>query len=204
MHIAMNMLGLYMLGASLEKHLGGKRFLIFYLTCGMVGGVAYVVIGTIYPQFVGNKPIIGASGAIFGIVLACAVLLPQVKLILLFFLVPIRIAAMIIFGIMILTVLPALSGKISREILSDICHLGGAGAAAVWIWVLPRIRESLALKQVQLGKGAWERKLKRREADEAVVNIILDKIKNQGLTSLTGKEKKILQQATKRQKHEDQ
>jgi len=202
-HIIMNMLGLYILGSPLEKHFGSKQFLRFYLICGFIAGVVYVIIGAIYPQFMRDLPIIGASGGVYGLILACAILMPHIKLIFLFFPVPIRLAALILCGVMILTVGQALAAGNPDEAMSDVAHLGGAATAAFWIWVLPRVRESLSLKQVQLGKGAWERKLKHRATEEAEVNRILDKIKNQGLTSLSSKEKKILQQATKRQKQDE-
>ena len=101
-HIGLNMLGLYMFGTPLERHWGTKKFLRFYLSCGVAAGVAYVAIGAA----LGNAswiPLIGASGGVYGILLACAVLFPTFRVILFIFPVPIRLAAILIFGGMLLS-----------------------------------------------------------------------------------------------------
>ncbi|HUU91631.1 MAG TPA: rhomboid family intramembrane serine protease, partial [Phycisphaerae bacterium] len=96
-HIGLNLLGLYMFGTPLEGRWGSRRFLTFYLTCGAVAGVAYVVMGGVLALPHGI-PLIGASGGVYGILLACAVLFPNFRVILVLFPVPIRLAAVIIFG----------------------------------------------------------------------------------------------------------
>ena len=197
-HIALNMLGLYMLGTPLEHRYGTRRFVGFYLACGVTAGIAYVIIGA-----AGNlnpdMPIIGASGGVYGIVLAAAVYFPHFRLIFLFFPVPIRLAAIIIFGGMILLVLEALRSGATGAAMSDVAHLGGAATAAVYIWVLPRLRSAQGEVRSRLNEGAWQRRMHRRQDEQAEIDRILAKVHDQGLNSLTDKERRILREATRHQ-----
>ena len=202
-HLVLNMLGLYLLGAPLEQLWGGRRFLIFYLACGVAAGVAYVVIGALggLPR---AMPIIGASGGVYGILLAAAVLLPHFRVILLVFPVPIRLAAILIFGVMAMTVLSSLGGGHAWAAMSDVAHLGGAVAAAAWLWVLPRVWVAGAGFRTRLREGAWQRQLEERQQEQEEVDRILQKIHDQGLGSLSPKERRTLQQASHHQRREDQ
>ena len=203
-HIILNMLGLYMLGTPLAQHWGDKRFLRFYLTCGAVAGVAYVVMmGLMAPDY-GSIPLIGASGGVYGIVLACAVLFPHFRLIFFLFPVPIRLAAVIIFGGMIFLVLRTLSsGQVTSAFWSDVAHLGGAVTAAVWIWILPKLTGSLQRSRTRANEGAWRRKMGKRHAVQREIDQILDKIREKGINSLSDKEKRKLQEATDKQQKDD-
>ncbi len=207
MHIGLNMLGLYMLGTPLEQLWGSRRFLRFYLSCGVVAGLAYVILGAIF-RIPAGFPLIGASGGIYGILLACAVLFPHFKLIFFLFPVPIRLAAAIIFGAMIFMAIHVLAGSPkdalkNGEFWSSVAHLGGAGMAAMWLWVIPRFRGAAQGVVRRANHGAWQRKMQHRQADQADIDRILDKIRIEGLASLTRKEQKALKQATLRQQQED-
>ncbi|MFB3891002.1 MAG: rhomboid family intramembrane serine protease [Phycisphaerae bacterium] len=201
-HIVMNMFGLYMLGCPLERQWGPRRFLTFYLVCGAVAGLAYVVIGAIggIPSWV---PIIGASGGVFATLLACAVLFPDFKIVLVILLVPIRVAAVVIFGGMLLLMLWVFARGGIEQGLSDAAHLGGAGAAACWIWVLPKVSSIGSDWMANRRRGAWDRKMRKRQADEDRIDAILKKIREHGLDSLSSSEKRELQEATRRQQEED-
>jgi len=201
-HLALNMLGLYFLGTAVERHFGTRRFLWFYLSCGVVAGAAFVIIGALgeLPPWL---PIIGASGGVYALVLAAAVYFPHFQIIFLFFPVPIRLAALIIFGVMILMVLQSAAGGQVERAMSDVAHLGGAGAAAVWIWVLPRLRAARQQSVRRRNQGRWEAKMRRRAAEQAEIDRILQKIKTDGLTSLSRKERQRLQDATRRQRDEE-
>ncbi len=202
-HLFFNMLALFFLGPVLERHWGTKRFVKFYLSCGIVAGLAYVVIGALY-GLPGDMPIIGASGGVYGILLACAVLFPRIKL-LLFFIVPIsiRILAGFIFGAMALVVLRALAQGQAYAAMSDVAHLGGAAAAAFWLWALPPLREGAVEGKAGSRRGAWQRKMKKRQANDEEIDRILEKIKQEGINSLTSRERQKLQEATRKQ-HEEQ
>src|SRR5277367_133501 len=92
-HIVMNMLMLWMFGRELELVWGRNRFLRYYFLTGVGAGLIEVLVKTI-PMFFGHQPsyvpTIGASGAIFGIFAACAILFPD-RQVSIFFL-PIRIS----------------------------------------------------------------------------------------------------------------
>ena len=200
-HIGLNMLGLYFLGMPLESKFGTRKFIRFYLTCGVTAGLAYVIAAGILgldPAF----PLIGASGGVFGIILAAAVYFPHIRLLLFFFLpVPIRVAAVIIFGAMIVLVLQGDTNQ--SQFWSDIAHLGGAVASAVWIWVLPNMGSGIRNQKARRAEGAWQKKMNHRAAQQAEIDRILAKINEKGIASLTGKEKKTLQDATRAQQNQD-
>jgi len=94
LHILFNLFSLWMFGGELENHWGSKKFLFYFLFCGIGAGICTAVF-TPY-QFI---PVIGASGAIFGILLAFGWLFPN-RPILIYFLFPIPAKYMvIIFGL---------------------------------------------------------------------------------------------------------
>jgi len=205
-HLGLNLLGLYMFGTPLEQRWGQRRFLEFYLSCGVTAGVAYVVMGSLLglPRMI---PLIGASGGVFGVLLACAVLFPHFRVILFIFPVPIRLAAVLIFGGMILVVLSSLSGQqVSPMFWSHVAHLGGTVAAAVWLWALPRVKlrprggPGLASR---LRRGAWRRRMERRRRRQEQIDRILEKIHREGINALSRQEKRLLHEATREQRHED-
>ena len=81
MHISFNMLAVYMFGADMERVWGGRRYLTYYLVCALSAALAQLgvssVTGTYYPT-------IGASGAVFGLLLAFARYFPERQIMLLF------------------------------------------------------------------------------------------------------------------------
>ena len=76
-HIFANMFSLFFIGNFLEKIIGKKRFILVYLISGIMGGIFFVLSGTIFGN---NMPGIGASGAIFGVLGVLAVLFPYSKI----------------------------------------------------------------------------------------------------------------------------
>jgi membrane associated rhomboid family serine protease len=135
-HIFGNMLFLWVFGDDVEEALGRRRFLLFYLLCGVIGALAFVASN---PKFDG--PLIGASGAISGVVVAYAMLRPCAKVTVLVAVIPLRINAYWVIGAFVLTQLwnLELAGK------SDVaywCHLGGmlAGAALFPLLRLPGVQ----------------------------------------------------------------
>jgi membrane associated rhomboid family serine protease len=125
-HILFNMFALWTFGSWLEKVWGAKRFLIFYLACGLAGGVAHLVLE--------NVPALGASGAIMGLFAAFAYLFPNTQLFM--FLIPIPIKAKYAVAIMVCFdlfggIVPNYGGGIAH-----FAHLGGLvmGFILVLIW----------------------------------------------------------------------
>ena len=201
-HLLLNMLGLYMLGSPLEQHWGGRRFLKFYLLCGATAGLAYVALGSL-ASLPHDLPIIGASGGVYAVLLTCAILFPAFRIVFILFLVPIRLAAVIIFAGMTLMTLSAFVAGSGVNAMSDVAHLGGAAAAAVWIWLIPRLRLARLNRAGALNQGGWLRRMYREKIEQEEVDRILDKIHTDGITSLTSKERHILKEATQRQQEED-
>jgi len=79
-HIFFNMLALYMFGTNIENAWGAKRFLIFYIVCGIGAAIVHYAIFyiTVPPEYYKNIPVtIGASGAVFGLLLAYGMMYPN-------------------------------------------------------------------------------------------------------------------------------
>ena len=134
-HLLVNMLGLWFAGRILENLLGGWRFLLFYLACGISGGIFQLVLSP-------GPILIGASGAVCGVVAAFSALYPEMPITaLLFFVLPIRMRAKwlgrLIVAISVFLILTRLMGNVGNA-----AHLGGAlaGYAIVWLGRQRRLR----------------------------------------------------------------
>jgi membrane associated rhomboid family serine protease len=127
------MLFLWVFGDNVEDALGHFRYLVFYILCAISGALLH---GLIAPA--SQEPLIGASGAIAGIVAAYLILHPRVKVwILAFGRIPLRIPAYITLGLWILfqfTML-LLGGE---DQISWACHAGGILAGAALVPILRR------------------------------------------------------------------
>jgi membrane associated rhomboid family serine protease len=184
-HIFMNMIGLFFLGPPLERHWGGRRFLPFYLLCGASGGLLYLLLAGV--GFLGKGVMIGASGSILGLLSACAILFPHFVLFVLFFPVPIRVAA-IAFGFMYVLFIVTRSDNAGGHA----AHLAGMAVGAAYVWLLPR----WGRYKLKARSGSWEKKMEQRRLLQIEVDRILAKVHRSGLHSLTAKEKRILKKAT--------
>ena len=91
-HLGMNMVGLYIFGPMVERHLGSARFIRFYLICGVGGAVAYLVLLT-KGFLVGApwQPLVGASAGLFGILIAASQMAPNAMVMMLFPPIPMRL-----------------------------------------------------------------------------------------------------------------
>lgn len=118
-HILINMLMLYMFGADLERTWGTERFLRYYFFCGAGAGVC-VVAGN-YLNGTPNVMTIGASGAIYGLLLAFGMLYPDRQILFSFlFPIPAKYFVMILGGIAFLSTFGSSGGGVSH-----VAHLGG-------------------------------------------------------------------------------
>ena len=77
-HIAFNMFGLYMFGGVIERTFGARNYTVYYFVCAIVAAVAQLFVVKYFTH--GFYPTIGASGALFGLLLAFAMLYPQEKM----------------------------------------------------------------------------------------------------------------------------
>jgi len=185
-HILFNMLGLYFLGPTLERHWGSKKFLIFYLSCGVAGGLFYTSLVTL--KFLWSVPMVGASGAILGMLAACAILFPQFVVFIIVFPVPIRVAAV---GLTIMYFFFVITRGANAG--GHAAHLAGMAAGAIYVFS----RSWRDKFNLRIRKGRWERKMAESRNLQFEVDRLLQKVHHQGLHSLTHKEKRILKQATK-------
>ena len=179
MHLAFNMFALWMFGSAIESIFGSRRFLFFYLTCGL--GAAIAQISFLYYSFYSNLDLllssgydqqsilnlinearynpsweniigidgiyslrnsfittmVGASGAIMGVLVAFGMFFPESKLMLIFFPVPVK-AKFFIPGIILLDLFSAITGQaiFSPSNTAFIAHLGGAftGFLIMYYW----------------------------------------------------------------------
>jgi len=118
-HILFNMLALWFFGKDLEDIWGTRRFLQFYFFCGIGAGL-FVVLGN-YLFADPRIPTIGASGAIYGVLLVCAVMWPD--RIIIFYIFPIKLK----YFVMILGAIAFFSVRDLNSGVSDIAHLSGMG-----------------------------------------------------------------------------
>lgn len=119
-HITWNMLALWMFGADLESVWGTRRFLQFYFFCGIGAGLCVVLLNFLLPWGNPGVPTIGSSGAIFGILLAYAMLYPN-RTILFSFLIPIQVK----YFVMIIGAITFMSSFQPGNGVSSFAHLGG-------------------------------------------------------------------------------
>jgi membrane associated rhomboid family serine protease len=141
-HLFFNMLGLWMFGARLENIWGSARFLVFYIVCGLVAALAnqlidvYRISHSFDPQlaYIAAQylSMLGASGAVLGIMAAYAYLFPNTEFILMFPPIPVKAKWLILFYVLA-DIFGAFSG---RDNIAHVAHLGGAlaGFIIVLIW----------------------------------------------------------------------
>jgi membrane associated rhomboid family serine protease len=130
-HLAANMLFLWVFGDNVEDALGHARFLVFYAVCGIAAGLTHVV-----TQPTSNIPLIGASGAVAGVIAAYLILHPRVRVwVVVFRFVPLRISAALALGAWILTQIVMLllpeAGQVAWW-----AHVGGLVTGAVLVCVM--------------------------------------------------------------------
>ncbi|MHC4804810.1 MAG: rhomboid family intramembrane serine protease [Planctomycetota bacterium] len=184
-HIFWNMLILYFFGTMLERFWGSRKFLTFYLVCGAMGGVFYPLLAL--AGFLPAAYLVGASGAIFGMLAAGAILFPRLRVLVMFvFPVPLSVMAIIL---ALISTMNLLAGDNAG---GEAAHLAGMAAGVVYV-VSESWRAKLKLK---IRSGAWERKMTAHRKLELELDRILQKVHESGLHSLTQKEKNILKQAT--------
>lgn len=135
LHIISNMLFLWVFADNVEDQMGHARFALFYLLCGAGSGLVHALV---LPA--SQSPMIGASGAIAGVIGAYLVMFPERKVwVLLFFGIPLKISALIVLGLWILTqVMSYSAGQYGDAQVAWIAHIAGFFIGAVLIFVMRR------------------------------------------------------------------
>jgi membrane associated rhomboid family serine protease len=138
LHLAFNMFALYMFGGPIEQVLGTRRYLVYYFVCVVSAAVAQLVVamlsGMIYPT-------VGASGGVFGLLLAFAMFFPHQRVMLIF--PPIPMPARVFVGLYALIEL-YLGVTGTQQGVAHFAHLGGMVGGYVLLrhWGLSRMRRS--------------------------------------------------------------
>lgn len=218
-HILFNMFALWMFGAEIENTWGSKKFLIYYLSCGIGAGLLHLFLSPILTGAL--APTIGASGAIYGVMIAFAMFFPD-RLIFLYFFIPVKakyfIAFMVVFEFLAVD-----------SVGSGVAHLAHLGGALVgFLFILFDKNTSVRFKDVfrsshtaysppkgVFQKSSWKNPLKKTEPEiedatysdvnehktdvtQEDIDKILDKISQSGYKNLTEPEKKILFEASRK------
>jgi membrane associated rhomboid family serine protease len=208
LHILVNMLLLFMFGPMVEDRLGSTRFMRLYLIAAL-GGPA---LSLLLRPLAGDAPIIGASAAVFGVMLAFVLAWPNAPVLIFPLPFPVRAVWLVVFlaGIdLVLGLMRADTGT------AHFAHLGGFGAAFLYLrgpGLLHRGQTAGATERVPAvlvrppGSDASRRAdavgpAPRRGPDPAAlaeIDRVLDKISARGLASLTPEERRLLDEASKR------
>lgn len=191
-HLFFNMLMLWMFGTPLEHHWGSRGFLSYYLVCGVGAALLQFFITPTSERY-----ILGASGAIYGLLLAYGLAYPD-RIILVSFIFPIRMRYFVWLMIGVSLLLGMLNAPGDR--IAHFVHLGGALTG--WLYLKQDWRLG-ALGRKLRGQGARRRmqqntrRVERDAESRMTVDEILDKISAQGIDSLTEDEKRILREASR-------
>jgi len=190
-HILFNMFVLWMFGRTLETIWGPKKFLKYFFICGIGAGLLNSVLTPTSPI-----PIVGASGAIYGLLLAFGVLFPN-QPIYLYFLFPIK-AKYFVIG---LIVVEFFSGFNPASPVAHFAHLGGMLFGFVYLqW--PKWKFKLKRAQSDQQRKQHLKVVYRREDEvrklQKEVDDLLDKINKDGLDALTASDKKHLEEASRK------
>jgi membrane associated rhomboid family serine protease len=194
-HILFNMLGLWMFGVVIEQMWGTRRFVVFYLFTGISAGMLSFVMW--------QGEIIGASGAIFGLLTVFAFYFPTER-ILLFFIIPMTARmAVIIFGLisLVFAIFFAFAGGGG---VAHLTHLAGILTALAYVKGYPLAEAFVRRRRAALDVRQRQRETARK-ADEMhyfdeVIDPILKKISTQGMESLTPEEHRTLKTASRLQR----
>jgi membrane associated rhomboid family serine protease len=120
-HIFFNMFALWIFGGPIEHLLGARHYTIYYFVCAVAAGLAHLLVVHFFLH--GFIPTIGASGAIFGLLIAFGVMYPRVKMFLIFLPIPMP-AWVFVVGYIVLELFLGVSGFESG--VAHFAHLGGA------------------------------------------------------------------------------
>ena len=190
-HIFWNMLALYFFGPRVEMRLGSERFVVLYFLSGIAGALLSFV-------FSPNSAVVGASGALYGVMLAFARFWPRDQ-IYIWGILPVE-ARWLVVGYTVINLVGGFGGGFGN--MAHFAHLGGFAGAFLYLSYLERNAGAKKFKQVATAAPvAADSTVKNwRQVDRAAVHDvnreevdrILDKISATGLASLTPQERLFL------------
>ncbi len=190
-HILFNMLALWMFGGIIEVRWGTKKFVRYYVLCGIGGGIATCLLS---PN--STIPSIGASAGIFGILMAYGMMFPN-SVVLLFGLFPMKARHFVIlFGAIELLACM----RYTPDGIGHFAHLGGMVVGYLYLknilnW--NRMTKGIAeLKEKREKESIETKKVDIRLVKERI-DTLLDKISSEGVNSLSKEEQEFLKKASR-------
>ena len=189
-HVLLNMLGLWVFGRELEQAWGKTKFLRYYFTTGIGSGLI-----TYFFQIGSDNPVIGASGAVYGILLAYGISYPN-RMLYIWGLIPVRSMWLVI--IMGSIAFFGLLGN--ADGISHVTHISGMLIGYVLIkkkWRLQDIWFAIRKKTVEFQVQRYEEKSIKKKMLQKEIDVILEKIQKVGFIGLSDKEKSKLYEASK-------
>lgn len=200
-HLFFNMLGLYIFGGMVEQYLGSRRYAAFYLTCGIFGAIAYILLnllgvglGRPIPGLLTSSvftPLVGASAGVFGVIMACAFIAPNAIVQLLFPPIPMKLK-WFAYGYVAFSLLNLLRGGANAG--GDAAHVGGAIAGYFFIRNAHHLRGFFDIF------GGSPRSAGPTPSDSPEIDRILGKVAREGLVSLSESERSTLRRASEQRR----
>jgi len=190
-HVLINMFVLWMFGSELEKFWGKKEFLRFFFITGIGSGLI-----TILFSLSSTNPVVGASGAIYGVLLAYGLLFPN-RLVYLYFLIPIKVKYLV----MLIGAIAFFSSlNPGNSNISHLTHLSGMVIGFIYLrssinW--NTINHFVIHRKDEIKRHYEDKKNEQREALKLQVDAILDKINDVGYDNLSESEREFLFKASK-------
>lgn len=206
-HLLFNMLVLFFFGRTVESDLGKRRFLIYYLIFGVAGSLFSCLL-TLGPWF--DQPILGASGAIAGVVVFYALTYPKAVIHLFGVLpMPAFVLAAILAGVDLVGLVMDLSNAAAgpQPGIAHGAHLGGMLGGLALFWLPQRTRRSKPAEETRRVRKRRRRvepapdfyhDSGRSEEEEARLDMLLAKVSEGGLDALTPHEREFLIEMSKK------
>jgi rhomboid family protein len=201
-HLIFNMLFFWMFGSDIAAAFGRRRFITFYITAAIFSGILFVTFDMlrVYTgQNVAPAACLGASGVVMGVMMAYALYWPNRK-ILFMLIIPMRIRTLIIF----LAAMDFYGALKAGGTIAHTAHLGGLLWGILFVRYWPRLETAWANRSSRksapsgydtVGENPQD-KAESRDAER--VNALLDKIHREGIQSLSWREKRFLQNMSKK------
>jgi len=189
-HILLNMLGLWVFGRELEEAWGKTKFLRYYFITGIGSGLI-----TYFFQMGSDNPVIGASGAVYGILLAYGISYPN-RMLYIWGLIPVRSMWLVI--IMGSIAFFGLLGN--ADGISHVTHISGMLIGYVLLkkkWRWRDIWFAIRKKTIEFQVQRYEEKSIKKKMLQKDIDVILEKIQKVGFIGLSDKEKSKLYEASK-------
>lgn len=185
-HIFFNMLMLWMFGAEIENYWGSQQFTVYYFICGIGGGLVNMLLS-------GGGPVIGASGAVYGILLAFGMMFPD-RYVYIYLFLPIQAKYLVVLAV----VFEFFAGLEGGGGVAHFAHFGGMAVGYIYIKIMQR---ELPLKawfeRTFPSNRSYQTPVRPTKSRMDKVDEILDKISRTGYESLTSDEKRALLDASK-------